>query len=166
MQVSVQSFSDLKTNEFGTSAKVQLSNGEQVYINEDPAKLVGKTVDIEVTEKNSKAGRKYKIGKIAKVYEATATTSNGDGDGNGNGNGKITWDDYRKVAEAAHELAAKLEPDETTLEREDTENGITNKFITKFDRSPARVGFVNNVMRAYAEGRFIVPKEEDETPPF
>ncbi len=150
---TVQSFSDLKTNEFGISAKVQLGNGESVYINEDPAKLIGKTVDIEITKKNSKAGREYKIGKIAKVYEATATNNNG------NGNGKITWDDYRKVAEAAHELAMKFEPDE------DAGTGVEGK-LQIIDRSPARVGFVNNVMRAYAEGRFIVPKEEEEDAPF
>ncbi len=160
MQTTVQSFSDLKTNEFGISAKVLLGNGEQVYINEDPAKLVGKTIDIEITPKKSKAGREYKIGKISKVYEqstATATASNG------NSNGKITWDDYRKVAEAAHELAMKFEPDEATVTT-NSEGSTT----THVDRSPARVGFVNNVMRAYAEGRFIVPKEEEEDgpPPF
>ncbi len=157
MQTTVQSFSDLKTNEFGTSAKVLLGNGEQVYINEDPAKLVGRTVDIEITKKNSKAGREYKIGKISKVYEqstATATTPNG------NNNGKITWDDYRKLAEAVHELALKLEPDTINSNVPESEP------IQVMDRSPARVGFVNNVMRAYAEGRFIVPKEEEEDAPF
>ncbi len=156
MQTIIDSFSDYKKNQYGPSAKVKLSNGDYVFINEEPGPLVGKTVEIEVNEKQNKAGtRTYKIGKIGKVYEATATASNG------NSNGKITWDDYRKVAEAAHELACKFEPD--------TINGLEeDNSTTVVDRSPARVGFVNNVMRAYAEGRFIVPKEdaEDDIPPF
>ncbi len=161
MQTIIESFSDYKKNEYGPSAKVKLGNGDQVYINEEAAPLVGKTVDIEVTDKPNKAGtRTYKVGKITKVYEATATTSNG----NGNGAGKITWDDYRKLVEAVHSLAKQLEPDDET-ERVDRDGG---RIQTVVDRSPARVGFVNNVMRAYAEGRFIVPKEEDsdDIPPF
>jgi hypothetical protein len=161
MQTKIESFSDYKKNEYGPSAKVKLSNGDFVFINEEPGPLVGKTVEIEVNEKQNKAGtRTYKIGKIGKVYEATATTSNG----NNNGAYKqITWDDYRKVAEAAHSLAIKLEPDADTV-TVDREGGRIESVV---DRSPARVGFVNNVMRAYAEGRFIVPKEEeDDIPPF
>ncbi len=160
MQTKIESFSDYKKNEYGPSAKVKLGNGDYVFINEEPAPLVGKTVDIEVNEKPNKAGtRTYKVGKITKVYEATATTSAQSANGNGNGYKQITWDDYRKVAEAAHELACKFEPD--------TINGLEeDNSTTVVDRSPARVGFVNNVMRAYAEGRFIVPKDEDDIPPF
>ncbi|MES2367115.1 MAG: hypothetical protein V4563_14660, partial [Pseudomonadota bacterium] len=84
MQTIIESFSDYKKNEYGPSAKVKLSNGDQVYINEEPAPLVGKTVDIEVNEKPNKAGtRTYKVGKITKVYEATATTSAQSANGNG-----------------------------------------------------------------------------------
>jgi len=155
MQTKIESFSDLKTNEFGTSAKVLLGNGEQVYINEDPAKLVGKTVDIEITKKNSKAGREYKIGKIAKVYEATATASNG------NGNGKITWDAYRAMAEAAHDLAAKLEPDEIDVSE------ATGHETVRTDRGSARAAIVNTTMINYCQGRITVPKDdEDDIPPF
>jgi hypothetical protein len=157
MQTKIESFSDLKTNEFGTSAKVLLGNGEQVYINEDPAKLVGKTVDIEITKKNSKAGREYKIGKIAKVYEATATASNG------NGNGKITWDAYRALAEAAHGLAMKLEPDDET-ERVDRDGGRVQAMV---DRSTARAAILNTVMIAYSNGKIVVPEDDDDQiPPF
>ncbi len=159
MQTKIESFSDYKKNEYGPSAKVKLGNGDYVFINEEPAPLVGKTVDIEVNEKPNKAGtRTYKVGKITKVYEATATTSNGNG--NGSSYKQITWDDYRKLAEAAHELALRLEPDEVKMD------DLENRAVVMADRSPARVGFVNNVMRAYAEGRFIVPKEEDDIPPF
>ncbi len=159
MQTTIQSFSDLKTNEFGISAKVQLGNGEQVYINEDPAKLVGKTVDIEITPKKSKAGREYKIGKIIKVYEATATASAQSA--NGNSNGKITWDDYRKVAEAAHSLAMKFEPDEATVTT--NSEGST---ATHVDRSAARAAILNTVMIAYSNGKIFVPADEDDIPPF
>ncbi len=164
MKTTIESFTDYKKNEYGPSAKVRLGTGEVCFINEEPDPLVGKTVEIEVTDKPNRAGtRTYKIGKIGRIYEqstATATASNG----NSNGSyGKITWDDYRKVAEAAHELAMKFEPDEATVTT-NSEGSTT----THVDRSPARVGFVNNVMRAYAEGRFIVPKEEEEDgpPPF
>ncbi len=162
MQTTTESFSDYKTNQYGPSAKVKLGNGDQVYINAEPAPLVGKTIDIEVTDKPNRAGtRTYKIGKITKVYEATATASAQSA--NGNNNGKITWDDYRKLAEAAHELALRLEPNDKE-ERIDRDGARVESVV---DRSPARVGFVNNVMRAYAEGRFIVPKdEEDDIPPF
>ncbi len=164
MQTKIESFSDYKKNEYGPSAKVKLSNGDFVFINEEPAPLVGKTVDIQVNEKPNKAGtRTYKVGKIAKVYEATATTSAQSANGNGNGYKQITWDDYRKLAEMVHELAMKLEPDAITETGVDRDGGLIQ---AKVDRSPARVGFVNNVMRAYAEGRFIVPQEEDDIPPF
>jgi len=149
---TVQSFSDLKTNEFGTSAKVQLGNGESVFINEDPAKLVGKTVDIEITKKNSKAGREYKIGKIIKVHEATVTASAQGA--NGNNNGKITWDAYRAMAEAAHELANKLEPDGSF-------NTDDSGAYQNMDRSTARAAILNTVMIAYSNGKIFVPEDDD-----
>ncbi len=158
MQTKIESFSDYKKNEYGPSAKVKLSNGEQVYINEEPAPLVGKTVDIEVNDKPNKAGtRTYKVGKISKVYEATATTSNGNGNG---GNSKITWDAYRAMAEAAHELAVKLEPDEL----DPGDQGDVARVRT--DRGTARAAILNTVMIAYSNGKITVPDIEDDIPPF
>ncbi len=158
MQTKIESFSDLKTNEYGPSAKVKLGNGQQLFINEDPTNLVGKTVDIDVKEKTSqKTGKNYTVGKITKVYEATATTSNGNGNG---GNGKITWDAYRAMAEAAHGLAVKLEPDV-----EDVAQGGGDNFI-KVDRSTARAAILNTVMIAYSNGKIVVPADEDDIPPF
>jgi hypothetical protein len=154
MQTKIESFSDYKKNEYGPSAKVKLSNGDYVFINEEPAPLVGKTVEIEVNEKPNKAGtRTYKVGKISKVYEATATTSNG------NGNGKITWDAYRAMAEAAHSLAMKLEPDEITCD----ENGGNE---VRTDRGSARAAILNTVMIAYSNGKIFVPTDDDDIPPF
>jgi hypothetical protein len=156
MKTTIESFTDYKKNEYGPSAKVRLGTGEVCFINEEPDPLVGKTVEIEVTDKPNRAGtRTYKIGKIGKIYEATATTANGNSNGSFR---QITWDDYRSLAEAAHALAKQLEPDEGI---------VVDGAGRVIDRSPARVGFVNNVMRAYADGRFIVPKDdEDDTPPF
>ncbi len=157
MQTKIESFSDYKTNQYGPSAKVKLSNGDYVFINEEPAPLVGKTVDIEVTDKPNKAGtRTYKVGKISKVYEATAANSNG------NNNGKISWDDYRAMAEAAHDLAAKLEPDAKRIGPND--DGLET-FIS-LDRSTARAAILNTVMIAYSNGKIFVPADEDDIPPF
>jgi len=145
MQTTIESFSDLKTTDRGPSAKIKTRNGDQIYINEDPTNLVGQTVDIDVNEKTSQKGNRYKVGKIIKVYEATASNSNG------NNNGKITWDAYRAMAEAAHELARKLEPDAP-------EGGI--------DRSQARASIVNTTLSRYCEGKIFVPAEDDDIPPF
>lgn len=144
MQTTIESFSDLKTTDRGTSAKIKASNGDQIYINEDPTNLVGKTIDIDVNEKTSQKGNRYKVGKIIKVHELVATAVS-------NGNGKITWDAYRAMAEAAHGLAGKLEPD----------------FVGEpaMDRSSARAAILNTVMIAYSNGKIFVP-EDDDIPPF
>ena len=146
MQVTIESFSDYKKTDRGPSAKIKTTNGDLIYINEEPAPLVGKTVEIEVNEKTSQKGNKYKVGKIIKVLEATASS-----------NGKITWDAYRAMAEAAHDLAGKLEPD-LPAQPQTNEQHI--------DRSAARVRFTNNVMMAYANGKIFVPEEDDDLPPF
>lgn len=147
MQIVIDSFSDLKTTDRGPSAKIKARNGDQIYINEDPTNLVGKTVDIDVNEKTSQKGNRYKVGKILKVYEATAANSNG------NNNGKITWDAYRAMAEAAHGLAHMLEPDLPGQQAGDVH----------IDRSSARAAILNTVMIAYSNGKIFVP-EEDDTP--
>jgi flagellar hook assembly protein FlgD len=161
MKTTIESFSDYKTNQYGPSAKVKLGTGDQVFINEQPEPLIGKTVDIEITDKPNKAGtRTYKIGKISKVYEqstATATNSNG----NNNGAGKITWDAYRAMAEAAHSLAMKLEPDEIDVSE------ATGHETVRTDRGSARAAILNTVMIAYSNGKIFVPEDDDDQiPPF
>ncbi len=147
MKAVIESFTNFKTNDYGPSAKVKLSTGQQAYINEDPTGYVGRTVEIELSKKMSKKGQEYTIGKISQVYEATATASNG------NSNGKITWDAYRAMAEAAHSLASKLEPDEISS-------------MGNLDRSTARAAILNTVMIAYSNGKIVVPADEDDIPPF
>jgi len=156
MQTIIESFSDLRVGEYGPSAKIKTAEGKFMYVNEDPTNLVGKTVDIEVTNKTSqKTGRQYVIGKILKVYEATAANNNS------NGNGKITWDDYRAMAEAAHELAAKLEPDEISEEGADGEQRV------RTDRGAVRAAIMNTCLIAYANGKIFVPEDDDDQiPPF
>jgi len=150
MKLTIESFSDYKKTDRGPSAKIKATNGDLIYINEEPAPLVGKTVDMDVNEKTSQKGNRYKVGKILKVYEGSEA---------GSSNDKITWDAYRAMAEAAHELAMKLEPD---LEFQNAgDNHVVN-----VDRSAARVRFTNNVMMAYANGKIVVPEEEDDPVPF
>jgi len=158
MQTKIESFSDYKTNQYGPSAKVKLSSGQQAYINEDPTGYVGRTVEIELSKKMSKKGQEYTVGKISQVYEATDTASSG------NGNGKITWDAYRAMAEAAHELAIKLEPDGIIAETSELGNARTYTITT--DRSTARAAILNTVMIAYSNGKIFVPEDDDDPPPF
>ncbi len=155
MKTTIESFSDYKETERGPSAKIKLSTGEVCFINENPKGLVGMTVDIEVNTKTTQDGKRtYKIGKITKVYEATATASNG------NGNGKITWDAYRAMAEAAHGLANKLEPDGSF------NTGVEGEAFQTMDRSTARAAILNTVMIAYSNGKIVVPEIEDDLPDF
>jgi len=149
MQLTIESFSDYKKTDRGPSAKIKATNGDLIYINEEPGPLVGKTVDMDVNEKTSQKGNRYKVGKILKVYEGSEA---------GSSNDKITWDAYRAMAEAAHDLAKKLEPDRI-------DSGGGENFVT-VDRSAARVRFTNNVMMAYANGKIVVPEEEDDPVPF
>lgn len=147
MQVKIDSFSDLKQTERGPSAKIS-AGGQSYYVNEDPTNLVGKEVDIEVTEKTSAKGNKYKVAKITKVIEA----------GRANGNGHIAWEDYATMAITAHNLAHQLEPD--FLGTQEEPQGV--------DRSQARAAILNTVMIAFANGKIALPKDatasDDEIP--
>jgi hypothetical protein len=148
MQVTIQQVSDVKVGQYGPSCKIHTTSGDY-FVNEDATPLLGKTVEAEVTEKTSKSGNKYKVAKIIKVIEAAAAQQNG--------NGKITWDSYRAMAEAAHELAAKLEPDRHT--------GLNDTEPTLIvDRSQARASILNTVMIAYSNGKIFVPEIDDDMP--
>lgn len=148
MQIKIDSFSDLKTTDRGPSAKIKAGN-DTYYVNEDPTNLVGKTVEMEVTEKISAKGNKYKIAKIIKVLEAAASSGNGHG---------ISWDDYRQMAEAAHELAMKLEADVFA------DNGQEGVPIVTVDRSHARAAILNTVMIAFSNGKIANPLIDDDMP--
>jgi hypothetical protein len=144
MQLTIESFSDYKKTDRGPSAKIKATNGDLIYINEEPGPLIGKTVDIDVNEKTSQKGNRYKVGKILKIYQASEAASS---------NGKITWDAYRAMAEAAHGVALLLEPDLPS------ENGEPH-----IDRSSARAAIVNTTMINYCQGRIVVPEEDEDTP--
>lgn len=151
MQITIDSFSDLKQTDRGPSAKIKAGN-ESFYVNEDPTNLVGKTVEIEVTEKTSAKGNKYRIAKITKVLEK-AGGSNGAGGG-------ITWEEYRTMAQLAHALAATLEPD--ALETNQGEGPS----VVNVDRSTARAAILNTVMIAFSNGKIAAPEADDEEMPF
>ena len=156
MQYIVESVDKVQTTDKGTSSQIKTTGGDVFYVQEDARGLIGKTIDAEVNVKTSGNGRQYKTGKIIKVHE-TAVTNN-----NGNGNGKITWDAYRAMAEAAHDLAHKLEPDGVAPHIEGDDHG----YHTTVDRSSARAAILNTVMIAYSNGKIFVPAEDDDIPPF
>ena len=140
MQVIIESVSDVKTDQRGTSSKIKCSDGQSYYVNEDGTPLVGKTVELTSEEKTSAKGNKYKIGKIVKVLEGAAAPSS---------NGKVSWDEYKDIARAAHVLALELEPD------------VKEADMPVLDRSAARVAFVQTILVALRDGRIALPKVED-----
>lgn len=109
----------------------------------------GEVIDVNITERRGNNGVSYKdafpvMPPLApEPVEVKAAPK------------QITWDDYREVAKAAHNLALVLEPDEYTSEERLTA-------LVRTDRSPARMAFVNTALIAYSNGKFIVPKEDDE----
>src|SRR5262245_51647937 len=100
MQATITAVTDVKTDKRGTSCKVT-ADGKNYFVNEDCSALVGKTVEMNTEEKTSKAGNKYTVGRITKVLDTPAS----------NGNGKVSWPEYRTMAELAHKLSGDLEPD-------------------------------------------------------
>jgi F0F1-type ATP synthase alpha subunit len=142
MQVTVTAVSDVRSDNRGVSSKIKCGNDEY-YVNEDATPLIGKTVEITYEDKTSKKGNKYKIAKIVKVLEGVAPV---------NGNGKVTWENYKKVAQAAHTLALELEPDGPG------ESGIV------VDRSEARVSLVQTILVALRDGKIELPEGDDDIP--
>lgn len=142
MQIHVDQVTDVKTGPYGVSSKI-IAGSDHYFVNDDATKYVGKTLELEVSEKTSKTGNKYKIAKILKVVESAAAS-------NGNGHGHaISWFDYRAMAQAAHELAKELEPDQF------------DAGLSTIDRSTARAAILNTVMIAYSNGKVVVPTDDD-----
>jgi hypothetical protein len=171
MQVIIDRVSDVKQGQYGWSSKIYFGNSS-CYINSDGTNLVGSTVDLETTEKYSKAGNKYLVGKVTKAL-APAPSSNGNGAAptntttddtwNNNTGKKVSWDNYRAMAEAAHELAMKLEPDSIrAIELSDPNESLGT--TTTIDRSTARAAILNTVMIAYSNGKIFVPAVDDDIP--
>lgn len=147
MQIHVDSVTDVKTGQYGVSSKI-VSGSDHYFVNEDATKYVGKTLEVEVSEKTSKSGNKYKIAKI--LREITGSS--------GGGNGHIAWSQYEHMAKLAHGLAVSLEPDE--IETGD-ENSIP---LMKVDRSASRAAILNTVMIAFSNGKISLPEDADEMP--
>ncbi len=152
MQITIDKVTDTKQGQYGWSSKVWHGN-EYFYVNSDATQYVGKLVEAEISPK---PGKNYKVGKIIAVLNENAPAQSQ----NGNGNGKITWDAYRAMAEAAHELAVKLEPDEL----DPGDQGDVARVRT--DRGTARAAILNTVMIAYSNGKITVPDIDDDIPPF
>lgn len=72
-------------------------------------------------------------------------------------NGHIPWEDYQRMAEHAHALAASLEPD--TLGK----GGENEELVVRtVDRSAARAAIVNTVMIAFSNGKIALPAASDQ----
>lgn len=133
--ITIDAVSDIKTNNLGTSAKIKAGN-ESFYVNEDPSPLVGKQVEVEITEKTSARGNKYSIAKILKTVSGGASHS---------------WNNYETMAKLAHGLACELEPD-----------GIqADTGTTTIDRSIARAAITNTVMIAFSNGKVDLNDDSD-----
>jgi hypothetical protein len=148
MQVKIDSVSDVKTNDRGTSSKMKCGN-ESYYVNEDATPHIGKAVEISVEEKTSQKGNKYKIAKIVKVLEGAAAV---------NSNSHVSWIDYSQMAKLAHNLALELEPDGSRIEP-DGEPG--SAVVTVVDRSQARIAFVQTVLVALRDGKLLLPGDDE-----
>jgi hypothetical protein len=138
MQIKVDSVSDVKTNDKGTSSKITSGN-VNYFVNEDATPHIGKTVEITSEERTSRAGNKYNVAKIVKVL----------GEAHAGNSGGILWDDYQTAMKLAHSHAIALEPDITD------EDGRT-----LVDRSAARAALVNTAMIAYTNGKVYMPPDE------
>jgi hypothetical protein len=157
MQFTIDKVSDVKVGQYGPSSKVQ-SGSDFYFVKEDATPLIGKTVEADVNEKTSqKTGNRYKVAKILKVIESAPAPAQQ------NGNGKITWDAYRAMAEAAHELATKLEPDEFTVHPDENSDMAVR---VRADRAGARAAITNTCLIAYSNGKIFVREDDDEPIPF
>lgn len=156
MQIHVDQVTDVKTGQYGVSSKIVAGN-EHYFVNDDATQHIGKTLEIEVSEKTSKAGNKYKIAKILKVVEASAAAPST--------NGHIPWLAYEQMARIAHGLAQTLEPDVTQPSNIAPQGGEDPvETYTVVNRSAARVALVNTVMIAFSNGKISLPEADDEMP--
>lgn len=145
MDIKIESVSDLKQTERGPSCKIKASDGKSYYVNEDCTSHIGKTVEVEVTEKTSAKGNKYNIAKILKVHEAEAATPVSNG-------GPPSWAAYAHLMKEAHNLALELEPD-----------GLGEGAIL-VDRSQGRAAIVNTIMIAFSNGKIKIEEDPDTIP--
>lgn len=150
--VKVESCSDIKQGQYGFSSKIHCGKDGQFYINADATELIGKQVEIEVTEKKSAKGNIYKIAKVLKVIEP-----NSDGAGLGEA---VPTDDHdprptlAQFLNAIHELHTAillLEPDIPA-----TENDVAR------DRAEQRAKILISAMIAVSDGRIALGGEGDE----
>lgn len=154
MNIKVDKVSDVTTNDKGTSGKIHVGN-DFYYVSEDPTQYVGKELDIEVTEKTSAKGHKYKIAKILKVLGTGGPSAS---------NGHIPWLAYEQMARIAHGLAQALEPDVTQPSAPSQDGGDPVETHTVINRSAARVALVNTVMIAFSNGKISLPEADDDMP--
>jgi hypothetical protein len=149
MQAHIDQVTDIKQGQYGISSKL-VCGVDHYFVNSDASEYVGKTVELEVSEKRSKAGKLYKIAKILSVVQDKPQSY---------ANGAATWSEYETIACQAHELAKKLEPDGIAA------IGDNGEPIVTLDRSRARIALVSTVLIAFSNGK-IASEEDDGPVPF
>ena len=149
MQVTIQSVKDVKQGQYGLSSKI-VTNAGEFFVNEDATARVGKSFEIEVTEKTSAQGRQYKIAKLVKEIAGAVAQASGNGYAH-------KLDDFIFVAHEAHKLACELEPDGVAS----PPAGSEEQPITTIDRSRARAAIVNTFVMAFSKGQIAIPSADD-----
>jgi hypothetical protein len=143
-------------------------NGGWVTLYRDAKPVKGEVIEVNTTERHGKNGMVYvdafpvmpPLAPSSNGAAPTHTTAADDTTWNNNTGKKVSWDAYRAMAEAAHELASKLEPDAKRLGPND--DGMET-FIS-LDRSTARAAILNTVMIAYSNGKIYVLAVDDDIP--
>jgi len=143
MQITVKSTTKQSAMAQGKvywGVKSEDGNWYNVITNEKPA--LNTKIEAEVKESNFN-GRTYRWATpISREPKASAAISNG----------HIAWEDYKRMALEAGNLAHMLESDLPG----DKENG--DPFV---DRSQARAAIVNTLMIAFSNGKIALPKDEE-----
>lgn len=141
-------------------------NGGWVTLYREKRPIKGEVIEVNITERQGyNGGPTYRdafpvMPPLAPVEKDKETAGQGDKEAEKKDE-RLKWDDVRAIAEAAHEMAMKMEPDLKDVEP--TEEG--NRYAMTVDRSKARIALVNTILIAFTSGKFIVPEVDDMAPP-
>jgi hypothetical protein len=127
---------ELRQDKNGRDTTGVMFGGQWYNMPGDMRKYFNKEIDVEVK------------GKWARLIESTPQQQ---GSTSRNGHAGVEWWDYKRMMEYAHSMAKELEPDVVVEENQGAH----------VDRSRARSAILNSVMIAFADGKIVLPKEED-----
>lgn len=139
---------DSKTARDRTYWGVKHSDGNwyNLLIDQRPAR--GAVFEVEVKE-SSFNGKTYRWAEIKE-----SSHKNGSANANGTNGYAATWEDYARMARAAHALASELEADVP----KDQPDGVS------FSCAQARASIVNTVIIAFSNGKVLLPQDDEPNP--